>query len=165
MVITATVVMVLLIIADQLIKFAIVNNFELFESVKVIHFGDKEIFSLTFIENDGASWGIFSGHTSFLLIVTGLALLAALVYMYKYAKNKPVLFFSLAVIIAGGIGNMIDRIFRNGKVIDYIDAKFIEFPIFNLADICVTVGGAVFVFYLLFFESKSNKKIKEAVND
>lgn len=165
MIIIATLIIVILIVADQLIKMAVTHNFAVFECINVIHFGKHEIINLRFIENDGASWGIFSGRTTLLLIITIAALLVGVVYLYFYAPKKPFFIISLSLIIAGGIGNLIDRIFRNGKVVDYIELAFVDFPIFNLADICVTVGGALFIIYFLFFDKSDNINLKDAVNE
>ena len=69
-----------------------------------------------------------------------------------------------AVIIAGGIGNLIDRVFR-GFVIDYIEPLFIDFAIFNFADILVTCGAAVLIFWLIFDMIRESKKEKEKQNE
>ena len=164
MLIVAAIISVGLIAIDQVIKYLVITNMELGQTISVIHFGDTEIFNLTFVYNEGAAWSIFSGKTSFLLIFTGIFMAGIIFYLIKYASKKPFLAISLSLVISGGIGNMIDRIFRDGKVIDYIEARFIDFPIFNFADICVVFGVIFFVLYTLIFD-KDEMKQKEVPNE
>ena len=67
------------------------------------------------------------------------------------------LVFCLTLIISGGLGNIIDRLFRGGRVVDYLDLQLFDFAIFNFADCCVTIGAALLLIYILFFD-KSGKK-------
>ena len=166
MAIIALIVAAILVGIDQLFKILVIHNIEMYESISVIKFGNHKIFNLTYILNDGAGWSIFSGKTFFLIIVTSIFLIVAIVYLFKFAKKHLLLISSLALIIAGGIGNLIDRIFRDGKVIDYIETKFMDFPIFNFADICVVFGAILLFIYLIFFE-KSEKvdNMKEIINE
>lgn len=157
MIIIALLFSLLLIIIDQILKFFVMNNIPLNHSIDVIKFGDLKLFNLTNILNDGAGWSIFSGKTAFLIIVTSLMLIAIIVYMIFYAERNRLLFSCFSLIIAGGIGNLIDRVFRGGNVIDYIQAMFIDFPVFNFADICVVFGVILFIVYILFFENKKHK--------
>ncbi len=158
MLIISTILSIVLIGIDQIIKYLVISNMDLGQTISVIYFGDTEIFNLTFVYNEGAAWSIFSGKTSFLLILTVLFMIGIIFYLIKYASKKPLLAVSLSLIIAGGIGNMIDRIFRDGKVIDYIEARFMSFPIFNFADICVVFGVIFFVIYTLFFDKDETKQ-------
>lgn len=146
----------LLVGADQIIKLLIINNFDLYESVTVLEFNNQKIFDLTYTLNDGAGWSIFSGKTYFLIIITSVFLIGVIFYLIKNAKTSRFLTFSLLLIISGGIGNLIDRVFRDGKVIDYIETKFMDFPIFNFADICVVIGAFLFLFYVMFLEKSHN---------
>jgi len=137
---------------DQLIKIIVSSKIAVGESIQVIKFGDSEIFNLTHILNNGAGWSIFSGKTLFLVIITSTFIIGALVYLFKFAKKHPLLISSLILIISGGIGNLIDRIFREGFVIDYIETRFMNFPIFNFADICVVFGAIILIIYVAFFD-------------
>lgn len=74
------------------------------------------------------------------------------------------MFISLNMIIAGGIGNWIDRVFRNGLVVDYIEIKLFNFAVFNFADICITLGVAFILIYILFIEKRDGKKEEVAAN-
>jgi len=96
-------------------------------------------FSFNFVQNDGAAFNILSGNR---LILSSISLISSIVLIYiifikDNIKIKTKL--SLSFILAGSIGNGIDRFFR-GFVIDFIDLNFIDFPIFNIADISINIG-------------------------
>ena len=136
----------LLIIIDQITKWNIVQNFELYQE-KVIVPG---FFSLFYIQNEGAAWGIFQGK---IYLVT-LLVVGYLIYMFQQEKNKTKLVgISFALILSGAIGNFIDRLL-NGYVVDMFRLDFINFPIFNVADVCLTVGVVLMLIHVLFFEKE-----------
>lgn len=164
MIIICFIAIIVLVAIDQIIKLVVSHNIALYDSISVIAVGDKKIFNLTHILNDGAGWSIFSGKTTFLIILTSVFIVAAIIYMIKFAQRNILLLSSLSLIIAGGIGNLIDRVFRGGSVIDYIEAKFINFPIFNFADICVVFGAIMLFVYVIFFEKPKNKEL-DVVNE
>ena len=159
MFIISMIIIAVLAAADQIIKLAVVDNVALGEVINIIRFGDTKIFSLTHITNTGAAWSMMEGKTWFLIGLPIVVCIAALIYMYKIRKNSKLEMVSLALIIAGGIGNLIDRI-RLHEVVDYIQCDFINFPIFNLADICVVIGGILF-FIAFFLEEKKSSEIKK----
>ena len=159
MAIIGIVIAAILVIIDQVIKIAVKNNIDLYQSIDVIKIGNYKIFNLTHVLNDGAGWSIFSGKTGFLIAITSVFLLVAVIYLFINKSKSKLLTASLSLIIAGGVGNLIDRIFRNGKVIDYIQAEFISFPVFNFADICVVFGAITLIIYIIFLENTA-KKIK-----
>ena len=139
----------LLIIIDQITKWNIVQNFELYQE-KVIVPG---FFSLFYIQNEGAAWGIFQGKMVFFYLVT-LLVVGYLIYMFQQEKNKTKLVgISFALILSGAIGNFIDRLL-NGYVVDMFRLDFINFPIFNVADVCLTVGVVLMLIHVLFFEKE-----------
>ena len=161
MFIISLIIIALLTLADQLIKLAVVNNIDTGEIIRVIHFGDFDVFNLTHITNKGAAWSMMEGKTWFLVGFPMVVILGGMVYMYFKRKESKLLMVSLALIISGGIGNLIDRI-RLGEVVDYIKFEPINFPVFNFADICVVVGVIVLALYFLFFDKSSKKKPDEA---
>lgn len=146
------IIAVVLIVIDQVLKYLVMHFMELHQTVSVIKFGSKEIFNLTYVHNEGAAWSVLSGKTYFLVILTAILMIALIIYLVRSAYKKKLLAVSLTLIISGGIGNLIDRVFRGGKVIDYIEAKFINFPIFNFADICVVVGAIMLLIFILFLD-------------
>lgn len=154
-------IIIVLTAIDQLLKYIVVKNIDFGEIVKVIKFGSHDIFSLTHITNDGAAWSMMSGKTWFLVGLPLVVMAAALFYMFKKRKDSKLQLISLSMIIAGGLGNLIDRI-RIKKVVDYILFEPIDFPIFNFADICVVIGAVLFCLYIIVIEEVQNKKKAKA---
>lgn len=136
--------------ADQLTKFIIKSKFELYESKDVI----KNIFSITYIQNKGAAWGVMQGRRIFFLILTFLVVIGCFYILFNIINNRKYLMLTVSVVIliSGAIGNMIDRI-KYGYVIDFFDFKLIDFPVFNVADIYVTLS-MFFILFLLIFKFK-----------
>lgn len=148
---------------DQAVKFWAVTSLQPKGSMDFIHFGDFKIFDLTYLENTGAIFGSMSGKRWFLIGFTGLILIAGIVMLFKFYKRSKFLSASIVLFIAGGIGNIIDRI-RLGYVVDMFEFKIFKFAIFNVADIYVTFAVAMLIIYILFIDSKHEKKI-EAVTE
>ena len=143
---------------DWLTKYWIQTSMALNDTIPVI----DGIFHITYIHNYGAAFSILQGKQSFLLIVTGIAMTAILAYMVIgqiKKKAAPMELWSLALILAGGIGNFIDRV-RFGYVVDFFDFRI--WPIFNVADIAVCCGCGLLVFYVLIWEPRMQKKAKGA---
>ena len=139
------------VILDQLTKVLVVQNIDLFGHVDAI----PGLFSLTYYQNSGAAWSTFQGARWFFV-----ALFAALtvLVLFEYFK-KPMPFskferFCIAAIYGGGLGNVIDRLFRDGKVVDMIKLDFMDFPVFNVAD-CFTTCGCIALFISLAFFNKN----------
>lgn len=140
----------LLVAADQIIKQLVVGveylNLMTSEPIVLI----PGVLQLTYTGNDGAALNIFSGQRIFLIVIVSLVVIGILYLMvFKHIRSKPIL-WSCAVIVAGGIGNLIDRI-AYGYVIDYIEVLFFDFAIFNFADCLVTCGVLFLIVYLIFF--------------
>lgn len=114
-----------------------------------------------YAENTGAAFSMFTSSTDVLSIVTGVLLLAGVVFLAVPVKRSAAYDVFITMIIAGGAGNLLDRLTR-GFVIDYIDALFIDFPIFNFADCLITCGAFAMIIVLLVEivkESKDKKKV------
>lgn len=163
------VLIAVLIFADQLIKIIVNSCIDIGGVVEVIKFGDFKLFSLEHVRNSGAAWSIMQGKTWFLvgvpLIVCGLGVY----YMYRQRDKSRLQLVSLAMLVAGGIGNLIDRV-RLHEVIDYIKFEPVKFPVFNFADICVVVGALIFAIYIIFLdkpdkESKADKEKNDVHSD
>lgn len=128
-------IIIILVFIDQLVKNVVINNVYN-SSITIV----KGIIKLTYVENKGGAFGIGYGNTSIIAILNIIIIGALITYIVtnKDKINMKVL-VGIALVIAGGIGNLIDRIFR-GFVIDYIDInQIINYPMFNLADICVVI--------------------------
>lgn len=100
-------------------------------------------------QNSGAAFSIMSGQTLFLLLLTSGMLVGVMGTALFFRTISPQARAALAVLAGGGIGNWLDRLF-SGMVTDYIRLSFIEFPVFNLADICICVSVAYLIVLLLF---------------
>ena len=113
----------------------------------------EDVFHLTYVENTGAGFGVFSGYTWILTALTVLVILAVVIYMtVKRPKNK-IFVTALTFMMGGAVGNVVDRI-RLGYVIDFFDFRLIDFPVFNVADCFITVGAIVFAVFIIFFSDK-----------
>ena len=132
---------------DQITKMIVMHSMELYQSVPLI----ENVFSFTYIHNYGAAWGMLSDHRWVFILVTAVAIIILPIFLYRY-RNLHFLFgFSLSLIIGGAIGNMIDRLMR-GYVVDFLEATFIDFPVFNVADICVVCGAIMMFIYVAFLD-------------
>ena len=106
--------------------------------------------------NTGAGFSFLSGHTWLLISITAVFLVLFFVFDFKYKKKSKLYCISSALIIAGAIGNLIDRILF-GYVRDFIYFQFINFPVFNVADIALTFGIILLLVYVIFYASKGEK--------
>ncbi len=141
-----TVLCLMLLVVDQITKALAVSFLKPSGSITVI---DK-ILDFTYVENTGIAFGMLKGmHYIVLPITIVISALCILFAVKAYQKDYKKLSLALMVITSGAIGNMIDKIL-NGFVIDFIELKFISFPVFNFADICVTLGAALFAVIILF---------------
>lgn len=133
-------------IADQLTKYWVTLRIKPHNTVPLV----ENVLHFTYSENTGAAFSIFRGMQSFLVILTSIGMALIFVYMVKIkGDGKALLQLSLALILAGGVGNLIDRL-RLGYVIDFIDVRLINFAIFNVADILISVGMFLLIVDSLF---------------
>lgn len=139
------------VLADQLLKILVNAQLKPLGSVEVIH----NFFYLTYVENRGAAFGIFQNQRWFFILCTVIITVVIIIALFKYKGHEFFSWTACTLIIAGGIGNLIDRIFV-GYVTDYISISFFP-PIFNFADICVTVGTVCLAIHIFFFFDKRKK--------
>ncbi|MCC4485988.1 signal peptidase II [Limosilactobacillus reuteri] len=130
----AIVIILILTICDQLLKSWVASSIVLGGSKQLI----PGFIELTNLRNSGAAWSIFEGQQTFFTIITIIAIIVIGYFIWQYRKNIPML-IGLSLIMAGTIGNFIDRL-RQGYVVDMFETTFINFPIFNIADMCLTIG-------------------------
>ena len=139
----------LLVAFDQITKFIVRTSFALYESHPLI----KNVFHLTYIQNTGIAWGMFKNGRIIFLILTVLVLLVLCRLLRKNSKMNrrftPIR-VCLVFLVSGAIGNMIDRISLH-YVVDFFDFRLINFPIFNVADIYVTVSMIVLILLCAFY--------------
>ncbi|HEL2383392.1 TPA: signal peptidase II [Streptococcus suis] len=141
-----------LIAVDQIVKAWTVANIEL-DTVKPFI---KGFMSLAYLRNYGAAWSILQNQQWFFTIVTIVAVTGLIWYYVKQIKGSLWTLFSLALMIAGALGNFIDRI-RLGYVVDMFHLDFISFPVFNVADMCLSVGVGILFICIMKEESNGSK--------
>jgi len=117
------------------------------ESIPVI----PDIFHLTFVRNSGAAFGLLSGNRTPFIFTTILAVVALVFLLFQFRKKRADLSFSLVLVLGGALGNLVDRV-RLGEVVDFIDLGWrqVRWPVFNVADIAVTVGVLLFCYRSIF---------------
>ena len=141
---------VILVIADQLTKHLAVVRLKNQAAYNLIN----GILEFNYLENRGAAFGMMQGGKWFFLAITGIACAAMLYFLIKERKRLHFMMtFSLALLLSGAIGNLIDRV-ALGYVRDMIYVALIDFAVFNVADMAVTVGCCLLVLDLLFFKGK-----------
>ncbi|MCK4025479.1 signal peptidase II [Streptococcus iners] len=143
---------VVLICLDQIVKAWTVANIEL-DTVEPFLPG---FMSLAYLRNYGAAWSILQNQQWFFTIVTIAAVIGLIWYYVKQIKGSLWTLFSLALMIAGALGNFIDRI-RLGYVVDMFHLDFISFPVFNVADMCLSIGVGILFICIMKEESNGSK--------
>ncbi len=144
-------IIILMLGLDQVSKWLVRDAMDLGQSIPII----SSLMSLTYIENRGAAFGIMAGGRVLFIALTFLLLAFLLWYRHQNKHQSLLLEMSTGLIIAGALGNLIDRIVK-GSVTDFIDFHF--FPIFNVADIAVTCGVFLMAVFIFKDENKSRNK-------
>ncbi len=147
----------LIVVADQLTKFWVVDNIVLHSRVEVI----PGLFHLSYVQNTGAAFSSFQGQR-WLFALIFLLFTAAVIWEFSKKRMGFSTFdrWCIAAVFAGGLGNMIDRI-RLGYVVDMIAVDFINFPVFNVADCFITCGCIALIISLIFFNKSFWKDSKK----
>ena len=153
-------IIVLCIAADQLTKICAAANLKDISTLPII----KNILHFTYVENRGAAFGMLADHRWVFMILSVVGIAAIFVYLTVTKPKSWWMRLALCFIVGGGVGNMIDRIAR-GYVIDFIDCRFINFYVFNVADSFVCVGCAMFIIAVIIDEVRERKLKKSAGED
>ncbi len=144
---------IVLIAIDQLTKLVVLNSLKPVENVDII----KGFFSLTYVENRGAAFGMLEGGKWIFLAITAAVVVLVAVYYIKMQKTKENLWLriAMAMIVSGAVGNAIDRLFR-GFVVDFLNFWIFgwDFPVFNFADILVVLGTILLAGGIIIFDGK-----------
>lgn len=151
----STIIAVVFIAIDQIVK-----NW----AAEVLTKGEiaviKDVLYLKYTENTGVAFSMFSDNRIMLIGITSVMLIVVLAFFLSGKVTEKLEQFSLALMLSGGVGNLIDRI-SLGYVIDYIDVRIINFAIFNFADICICVG-AFLLCVSVYFSDKKEQEAKKA---
>lgn len=134
---------------DQLVKLLVRTNIPLGGSMDFI----PHVMDLTYVRNTGAAFSIFASHTWALALLSAVVSAGLVVLLVRTAKAPLLWKLPLSLVIAGAVGNLIDRALL-GFVTDMFRTLFMDFAVFNVADICITVGGALCAVYVVFFAEK-----------
>ena len=144
------------IILDQLTKFLSVAYLKAVETVPLI----EDVLHLTYVENRGAAFGMMKEARWIFISISTVAILIFGLYLYLGHAESPLYAVSIAMVVSGGIGNMIDRL-ALGYVVDFIDFRLINFAVFNGADSFVCVGAGLLMLALVLDIMKETKEKKK----
>lgn len=158
-IITAAVVAVLT-LTDQIIKYFVCTGLKPIGSKMLI----KGFLQLNYVENTGAMMGIMQGKTTLLAIAATIILVVLFALIITKKIKFGFIYCCLVMIVSGGLGNIIDRIFR-GFVVDYIEVLFVDFYVFNFADCLVTVASFLIIGYEIYDMIRESKQKKETTNN
>ncbi len=145
---------------DQLSKYWAVTRLASRGTIPLI----EDVFHLTYAENRGAAFSMLENSSLFLIIVTSVAMILIVFALWRKWVKGPLAHWACLCILAGGIGNLIDRI-TQGYVVDMFDFRLINFAIFNVADIFITIGGGLLILYIVLELIRDSKKSKDTVED
>jgi len=137
---TISLITLFIIIIDQFTKLLIIKKFNINETLPIIN----NIFHLTYIQNTGAGFGILKGFNILLILISIVVVIIIIYYIKNIKENEKILQILLAFVLAGTIGNLIDRI-RLNYVIDFLDFRI--WPVFNIADSFITIGIIGLIIY------------------
>lgn len=142
-----------LVVLDQIVKYLVRAHIPLGGSVPFL----PHLLELTYVQNTGAAFSLMRRHTWLLTLISAAVVLAMCGLILKgFFKNRLGM-FSAALVLAGGVGNLIDRAVF-GFVTDMFKTTFIDFAVFNVADCCITVGVPLLFLYVLLYVGKDEKK-------
>lgn len=151
---------VVLVALDQLVKYLVLQNIPLGGHVPFIPY----LVELTYVQNTGAAFSMFAEHTWLLTLISLVMSVVLAVAIWKNFFAHPLGKLTLTLVLAGAVGNLIDRAFRH-FVVDMFNVLFMEFAVFNVADCCVVVGGIAAALYYLFLMDKLEPKDGGATSD
>lgn len=147
---------------DQLTKYLVVTNFEVFG--EAARFLDGFI-NFKYVTNTGVAWGVMGDYTWLILSLSAILMIVCFTLLVKLGKENKFVFWAITFVIAGGLGNMVDRIFRDGKVVDFLQFDFWEsFPVFNIADCSIVLGAFLLIAYFVYDSIKDSKAKKLAAH-
>ena len=152
-------IVVIIIALDQISKYWVINNIGPTDSITVI----PDVIDFVYVKNTGAAFSFLADKTYGIILLSCISVAFCVGVVWFMIKKKPqnkLLTISLALMLSGALGNVIDRIFR-GYVVDFIETTFIKFPVFNVADIAITLGAALVIIFVLFFDKSKNSEEQE----
>lgn len=140
-----------ILLVDFYTKYIVRNDVRFIKGVPII----PNLLNLIYVKNEGAAFSMLSGYRIALIIISSLAIILGIYAITRLYRNNKIIFLAVSMVIAGGIGNLIDRIFF-GFVTDMISLSFFP-PVFNVADISVTLGCIILIIYIIAFDSSNER--------
>lgn len=149
-----TIIAAVLIVADYITKLWAERVLTKISSIPLI----ENVFHLTYVENRGIAFGMFSGRRVVFIAVSLIVMAVLLIIVFKTPKDTRTVWLKggASLVIAGAIGNLIERLVK-GYVVDFFDFRLINFPVFNVADIAVCVGVVMLLIHFLFAEDSKSE--------
>ncbi len=141
-------IFLVIILFDQLSKFYAIKCLKANVDVPLIN----NFLNFTYVENYGAAFGIFKNCRWLFIALTVVIIIFCFDFMKKNKSQSKILNLAMVFFIGGGVGNLIDRVIH-GYVVDFISLSFFA-PVFNIADVFITIGAVIFIFYIFFHKSK-----------
>lgn len=129
---------------DQWTKHLVMTYMERGQSIPII----PDVFHLTSHRNMGAAFGIMQNKQTFFIVITIAVVVGIIISMIRIGRTQPLVSLALSMVLGGAIGNFIDRV-SMGQVVDFLDFTLINFPIFNVADMAITIGVAILLLDVL----------------
>lgn len=142
---------IILVLTDYFTKIAAENYIPKNKTITII----PHLIDFRFLKNDGAAFGMLDNARWVFMLTTVIFIIVGLIYFLRLKENQRFTCYVVMLIISGGIGNMIDRVFY-GEVVDFITFGFISFPSFNIADCCIVIGCFLWIISILF-DAKNQK--------
>jgi len=133
-------------VIDRLTKLAALGLLDQGQPIKII----PGLFDITLVLNDGAAFGLFKGKAVFFIFISITVIAAIIIYILRNRCIGKSEFFALGLVLGGALGNLVDRIMF-GRVVDFLDFQI--WPVFNIADSCITIGAALLAYSFLFKRS------------
>lgn len=149
------VIAILAFAVDQLIKWSVATYMDIGQKIPLI----PGFIQLTSIRNRGAAFGILQNQRLFFIVVTAIVLIGIIIYLYKIYRKQKYLASALALIFGGALGNFVDRAF-NGEVVDMLEFTFINYPVFNMADVFIVTGVVMVMIDTLRASGKDKASIQ-----
>lgn len=144
------------VLLDQGTKLLVIHNIAPTDTISVL----PRILNLVYVKNTGAAFSILSGKTFFLSLISLAVCVGIVWYLIKNRPENKLMLLSVSLVLGGAAGNLIDRMLR-GSVVDFFEVIFVDFPVFNVADIAITAGAVLLMIYVLFFDREKKTSGKE----
>ena len=144
------------VLLDQGTKLLVIHNIAPTDTISVL----PRILNLVYVKNTGAACSILSGKTFFLSLISLAVCVGIVWYLIKNRPESKLMLLSVSLVLGGAVGNLIDRMLR-GSVVDFFEVIFVDFPVFNVADIAITAGAVLLMIYVLFFDREKKSSGKE----